>query len=180
VDEVVGVGAGEGGQAGHVVTEHFGGDPAEPEYHDRAEHRFLHDADDGLDAAGDHGLDEHSGQPPGELGLQAAHGGADLVGPVQVQFDRAGGGLVQQAGHIGLDHHVTAESGRRLDCRIGVTGPAVLHHRDAVAAQQLVGLVGGQPAATRHPREEGINDRARILHPQVPDLRHRAGRPGPP
>jgi len=43
-----------------VVTEHLGGDAAEPEDDDRAEHRFLHDADDGLDAAGDHGLDEHA------------------------------------------------------------------------------------------------------------------------
>ena len=29
-----------------MVTEHSGGDAAEPEDDDRAEHRFLHDADD--------------------------------------------------------------------------------------------------------------------------------------
>ena len=75
-----------------MVTEHVGGDPAEPEYHYRAEHRFLDHADDGLDAAGDHGLDEHAGHPAGEPGLQAAHGGAHLVGPVQVELDGAGGG----------------------------------------------------------------------------------------
>ena len=72
MDQVVGVGAGQRGQAGHAVTEHFGGDPAKPEHHNRSEHRFLHDADDGLDAAGDHRLDEHSGHPPGELGRQMA------------------------------------------------------------------------------------------------------------
>ena len=108
VDQVVGVGAGQRGEAGHVVTEHFGGDSAEPEHHNRAEHRFLHDADDGLDAARDHGLDEHSGHPSGELVLEAAHRPAHLVGPVQVQFDCARVGLVEQAGHISLDHHVTA------------------------------------------------------------------------
>jgi hypothetical protein len=56
VDQVIGVGGGELGQAGHAIAQHLGGDPAEPEHHHRAEHRFLHDADDGLDAAGDHGL----------------------------------------------------------------------------------------------------------------------------
>ena len=50
---------------------------------------------------------------------QAAHGRAHLVGPVQVQFDGARVGLVQQAGHVGLDHHVTAQAGRRRDGRVG-------------------------------------------------------------
>jgi hypothetical protein len=54
----------------------------------------LHHADDGLDAAGDHWLDDYSVHPPGEPVLQAPHGRAYLVGPVQVQFDRAGRGLV--------------------------------------------------------------------------------------
>ena len=65
VDQVVGVNAGERGQAGHVVTERLGGDTAQPEHHDGAEHRFLHYADDGL-VAGDHRLDEHFLHPPGE------------------------------------------------------------------------------------------------------------------
>ena len=130
VDQVVGVDIGERGQAGHVVAEHFRSDPAQPEHHDRAEHRFLHDADDGLDAARDHGLNENPVHPSGEPVLQAAHGGAHLVGAVQVQFDRAGGGLVQQAGHIGFDHHVAAEaaaaataasaSAARRNCTIGM------------------------------------------------------------
>jgi len=180
VDQVVGVGAGERGQPGHVITEHVGGDPAEPEHHYRAEYGFLDHADDGLDAAGDHGLDEHSGHPSGEPGLQAAHGGAHLVGPAQVEFDGAGGGLVQQAGHVGLDHHVTAQAGRRLDGRVGIARPAELHHRDAVAAEQVVGFSGGQPATTRHPRQEGIDDRLRVRHAQVGQFRDRAGGPGSP
>ena len=61
VDQVVGVGIGERGQPGRVVTEHVGSDPAQAEYHHRAEHRFLDHADDCLDAAGDHGLHQHSG-----------------------------------------------------------------------------------------------------------------------
>ena len=66
-DQVVGVGIGERGQPGDVVAEHLGGDPAEPEHYYRAEYRFLHDADDGLDAAGDHGLDQHPGIRPPNL-----------------------------------------------------------------------------------------------------------------
>ena len=94
-------------------VEHVGGDAAEPEHHHRAEHRFLHHADHGLDAAGDHGLDQHPGHPPGEAGLQAAHRGAYLIGAVQVQLDGACRGLVQQAGHVSLERHVTAQSAPR-------------------------------------------------------------------
>jgi len=70
---VGGGGGGERGEPGYAVAEHLGGD-AVSEHHDRAEHRFLHDADDGLDAAGDHGLHEHSGQPTGRrtIGRSAA------------------------------------------------------------------------------------------------------------
>ncbi len=163
-----------------MVTEHVGGDPAKPENHNGAEHRFLDDADDGLDTARDHGLDEHSGQPSSELVLQTAHRLAHLIGPAQIQFDRARVGLVEQAGHISLEHHMTAQVRRCIDCRVGVIHPAELHHRDAVAAQQVVGLASGQPAAARHPREEGTDDRARVRHPEVLDLRHCAGWPGSP
>jgi hypothetical protein len=74
---------------------------------------------------------------------------AHLVVPAQVQFDSAGRDLVQQAGYLGFDHHVTARAGRRLDSGVSVGGPAERHHGQAVAAQQTAGLLGGQPAAAR-------------------------------
>src|ERR1039457_2589708 len=45
----------------------------------RAEHRFLHDADDGLDAAGDHGLHQHYGHPADELSRPGVVGGYDAL-----------------------------------------------------------------------------------------------------
>jgi len=163
-----------------VVGEHIGGDPAEPEYHHRAEHRFLHDADDGLDAAGDHGLDQHCGHPPAEAGVQSAHRGAYLVVSAQVQFDGASRRLVQQAWYLAFDHHVTAQAGRRLDGGVGVGGPAERHHGEAITAQQTVSLLGGQPPAARQPRQERIDDRAGVRRTHVGELGHGAGRPGPP
>ena len=56
---------------------------------------------------------------PGELLLEAAHRAAHLVGAVQVQFDCACVGLVEQARNLSLDDHVAAQAGRRLDCRVG-------------------------------------------------------------
>lgn len=44
-------GVGERGEPGGLVAEHVGGDAAEAEDHRRAEHRFLHHADDHLGAA---------------------------------------------------------------------------------------------------------------------------------
>ena len=128
-DQVLGVGVGERGEAGRMVGEHAGGDAAEPEHHHRAEHRLLRDAGQCLDAVGDHGLDQHPGHPPGEPGAQPVHRGAYLFGAVQLQFDGADRALVQQAGHVGLEYHVTAQPGRCCHGRAGTGGPAELQPR---------------------------------------------------
>ena len=155
VDQVVGVGVGQRREPGGVVTEHLGGDPAEPEHHQWPEHRLLHHPDDDLGAAGDHGLDENPGQLVAEPAVQPPHGPAHVGRPAQVEFHRAGVALVHQPGDVGLERHVAAKRGGSREHRVGAAGDAACPPRDPVAAQQLVGVGRGQPAATGHPRQEG-------------------------
>ena len=86
----------------------------------------------------------------------------DLGAGAQVQLDRARVGLVHQARHLGLQHHVAAQlGGRREHLQPGLSPVLVVDHRDPIAGQQRSRVGSGQPAAVRAGRQERGDQRAR-------------------
>jgi hypothetical protein len=70
-----------------------------------------------------------------------------LIVGVQVEPDRARVGLVYQDRHVGFQHDRPAKLCGSADGTIGIGDVAAVGQRDAVAAEQLGGLAGLQPAA---------------------------------
>ena len=135
-----------------------------------------------LGAAGDHRLDDDPGEPAREScppagAIRAAH----LVGPVQVELDRARVALVHQAGHVGLEHHMAAEP-----AAAAAACPARSPSRDGrpaacrSSASSSVGLGGGQPAAAGHPAQERADQRRGPRRPAGRRAPGSSRRPGPP
>jgi len=96
-----------------VVGEDLGGHAAKAEYHQRAEHMIVGHPDDHLGAARNHRLHQDLALPLAEPVRQPAVGGSYLGLGAQVELDRARVGLVQEPGHVGLEHH------RARRCREG-------------------------------------------------------------
>ena len=164
-----------------MVAEHVGRDAAEPEDDERAEDRLVHDADQHLDAVGDHRLDQHpaqvSAEPPGQLGVPAP----DIVLAAQVEQDRPGVALVDQAGDVGLHHDRTAvQLARRRDGAVEAGRLERRHQVDPVAGEQVGDLVGREPAAEVLPGQEPGHDLPRVVLPDAAELGDRARGAGPP
>jgi hypothetical protein len=136
-DHAIGVGVGERREPGNVISEHLGGHAAQNEHHQRAEYRFLHHPDQYLDAAAEHRLHEHPVELVPEGGGQLVVRRPDLVLAVQVELDRPGVALVDQPGHLSLEHRRVAERGGRRDSLCGAGGRPGRHQRDPVAGQHV-------------------------------------------
>ena len=125
-----------------MVGQHLGGRAAEAEYHQRAEHVVVGHADDHLGAAGDHRLHQDAAEPGTEPHGQPAVGGAYLGRGVQVEFHRAGVGLVHQSGHFGLEHHWPGHGVAGHDGYVFARDRGRVDQLYPVAAEQFGGLGG--------------------------------------
>ena len=122
-DELVRVGVGQRREPGRVVGEDLGGHAAEPEHHQRAEHVIVGYPDDHLGAARDHRLDQDLALPLAEPLGQRAVGGPHLGLGAQVELDRARVGLVQEPGHVGLEHDRSGRGPEGLDRLVFAAAP---------------------------------------------------------
>jgi hypothetical protein len=140
----------------------------------------LDHADDHLRPASDHRLHDGGGHPGAERLGQHPVAGPNLIRAVQVQLDRAGAALVYQPGHVGLEHHRTAQPGGRDDGGFLAGYCLGADRRDPVAGQEVCDQARCQPAPGRRLLQEAADDRARVITPQVSEPGNLAGRPGPP
>ena len=152
----------EGREAEADVLQHFDEHAAQAEHDRRAEHRIVHHAEHGFDAAAHHFADQHAV----DLRVRRAIRGAVQQGPgalgdrgiaLDIQQNAADLRLVQDIGRDDLERAGPAERSGRRDRRFRRRRQALPHRRYPGAGQDRLGFVLAHRPGRRgqHPGRRG-------------------------